>query len=143
LCVCAAASSIEPNFQISNSCFSRGIRCDGVGPFHRQERTQMQAAGGLWPLARFVCAYCTSTAVQLLFVSQQGSYLALHYRIETLPRCETGRPGDPSRGPDRRRHGRSRWCGEPRAGCPTSASRYVSPEIPNLEIYNNRDTTIY
>ena len=29
----------------------------------------------------------------------------------------------------------------PRAGRPTSASRYVSPEIPNLEIYHN--TTIH
>jgi hypothetical protein len=138
LCVCAAASFIEPNFQNSNSCFSRGIRCDGVRPFHWQERTQMQSrkraqAAGRYPL-------CVR-ALHLNRCPQQGSCLALHCHIKTLPRCETGRPGDPSRGPGRRRHGWSLGRGGPRAGRPTSASRYVSPEIPNLEIYHN--TTAY
>ncbi len=125
------SSPISKTGILASVTFSRGIRCDGVRPFHWQERTQMQSrkraqAAGSYPL-------CVR-ALHLNRCPQQGSCLALHCHIKTLPLCETGRPGDPSRGQGRRRHGRSRGRGRPRAGRPTSASRYVSPEIPNQQI---------
>ena len=136
---CACVPLQVPSSPISKTAILASVAAFAVmtsGPSTGRNGLRCKAAGGPWPLAvtRFVCAHCTATGE--LSSSQQGLRPAPHRRIASLPRCETGRPGDPSRGPGRRRHGRSRGRGGPRAGRPTSASRYVSPEIPNLEIYN-------
>ena len=91
LCVCAAASSIEPNFQNSNSCFSRGIRCDGVRPFHWQERIQMQSrkrAQARWQIP----ALCARTAPQQMSSTGQLSSATLpHQNLATLRNWASGR----------------------------------------------------
>jgi hypothetical protein len=86
------------------------------------------AGSGTGRVARFLCAHCTTVHVDWRafpprHVSQPVQRTAPHRRLETVPRCEHGHPGDPIGGPGRRRHGRRGGrCGA-RAGRPTSASR--------------------